>query len=68
MPPPSSRSSAASERTFRLLVPATSLTAADDYAIELGGVRLPLVEVDDNELAELRRMLGALQPAVAVRD
>lgn len=48
--------------------PATVKAALRLLGFELGGVRLPLVEVDDNELAELRRMLGALQPAVAVRD
>jgi 4-hydroxy-tetrahydrodipicolinate synthase len=48
--------------------PATVKAALRLLGIELGGVRLPLVEVDDNELAELRRMLGALQPAVGVRD
>jgi 4-hydroxy-tetrahydrodipicolinate synthase len=49
--------------------PATVKAAMRLLGFELGGVRLPLVEVDDNELAELRRMLGALRPAVAaVRD
>ena len=49
--------------------PATVKAAMRLLGFELGGVRLPLVEVDDNELAELRRMLGSLRPAVAaVRD
>ena len=41
---------------------------ARELGFELGGVRLPLVEVDEAELAELRRMLDALRPAVAARD
>jgi 4-hydroxy-tetrahydrodipicolinate synthase len=46
--------------------PATIKAALGELGFELGGVRLPLVEVDDAELAELRRMLDALRPAVTV--
>jgi len=45
--------------------PATVKAALGELGFELGGVRLPLVEVDETELAELRRMLDALRPAVA---
>lgn len=48
--------------------PATVKAALGELGFELGGVRLPLVEVDESELAELRRMLDALRPAVAARD
>jgi 4-hydroxy-tetrahydrodipicolinate synthase len=48
--------------------PATIKAALGELGFELGGVRLPLVEVDEAELAELRRMLDALRPAVAARD
>ena len=48
--------------------PATVKAALGELGFELGGVRLPLVEVDAAELAELRRMLDALRPAVAARD
>lgn len=48
--------------------PATVKAALGMLGFELGGVRLPLVEVDETEAAELRRMLGALRPAVAARD
>jgi 4-hydroxy-tetrahydrodipicolinate synthase len=48
--------------------PATVKAALAELGFELGGVRLPLVEVDDAERAELRRMLDALRPAVAARD
>ena len=45
--------------------PATVKAALHELGFELGGVRLPLVEVDEAELAELRRMLDALRPAMA---
>jgi 4-hydroxy-tetrahydrodipicolinate synthase len=49
--------------------PATVKAALHELGFELGGVRLPLVEVDEAELAELRRMLDALRPAMtAARD
>jgi 4-hydroxy-tetrahydrodipicolinate synthase len=48
--------------------PATVKAALGELGFDLGGVRLPLVEVDEAELAELRRMLDALRPAVAARD
>ncbi len=48
--------------------PATVKAALAELGFELGGVRLPLVEVDEAERAELRRMLDALRPAVAARD
>jgi 4-hydroxy-tetrahydrodipicolinate synthase len=48
--------------------PATVKAALAELGFELGGVRLPLVEVDEAERADLRRMLDALRPAVAARD
>ena len=45
--------------------PATVKAAMGELGFDLGGVRLPLVEVDETEMAELRRMLEALRPAVA---
>ena len=49
--------------------PATVKAALGELGFDLGGVRLPLVEVDEAELTELRRMLAELQPAVgAARD
>jgi 4-hydroxy-tetrahydrodipicolinate synthase len=48
--------------------PATVKAALGELGFELGGVRLPLVEVDEAERADLRRMLDALRPAVAARD
>ncbi len=49
--------------------PATVKAALGELGFDLGGVRLPLVEVDAAELTELRRMLAQLQPAVgAARD
>ena len=40
--------------------PATVKAALGELGFDLGGVRLPLVEVDAAELEELRRMLAAL--------
>ena len=48
--------------------PATVKAVLGMLGFELGGVRLPLVEVDEGEAAELRRMLDALRPMVAARD
>jgi 4-hydroxy-tetrahydrodipicolinate synthase len=45
--------------------PATVKAALRLLGFELGGVRLPLVELDDSELAEVRRMVEALRPPVA---
>jgi 4-hydroxy-tetrahydrodipicolinate synthase len=45
--------------------PATVKAALGLIGFDLGGVRLPLVELDDAELAEVRRMVTALRPAVA---
>jgi len=45
--------------------PATVKAALRLLGLELGGVRLPLVEVDEQELAEVRRMVEALRPPVA---
>jgi dihydrodipicolinate synthase/N-acetylneuraminate lyase len=39
--------------------------ALGELGFDLGGVRLPLVELDETEMAELRRMLDALRPAMA---
>jgi 4-hydroxy-tetrahydrodipicolinate synthase len=45
--------------------PATVKAALAMLGIDLGGVRLPLVEVDAAERAEVRRMLEALRPVPA---
>jgi 4-hydroxy-tetrahydrodipicolinate synthase len=45
--------------------PATVKAALGELGFDLGGVRLPLVEVDETEMSELRRMLDALRPAMA---
>jgi 4-hydroxy-tetrahydrodipicolinate synthase len=45
--------------------PATVKAALELLGIEAGGVRLPLVEVDDFELAEVRRMVASLRPVPA---
>ena len=45
--------------------PATVKAAMRLLGLELGGVRLPLVELDEAELADVRRMVEALRPRVA---
>jgi 4-hydroxy-tetrahydrodipicolinate synthase len=45
--------------------PATVKAALEMLGFEAGGVRLPLVEVDDSELAEVRRMVESLRPVRA---
>lgn len=45
--------------------PATVKAALRLLGIETGGVRLPIVELDDSELADVRRMVEALRPRVA---
>jgi 4-hydroxy-tetrahydrodipicolinate synthase len=45
--------------------PATVKAALEMLGIEAGGVRLPLVEVDDSERAEVRRMVESLRPVPA---
>jgi 4-hydroxy-tetrahydrodipicolinate synthase len=45
--------------------PATVKAALAMLGFEAGGVRLPLVEVDDSELAEVRRMVESLRPVPA---
>jgi 4-hydroxy-tetrahydrodipicolinate synthase len=45
--------------------PATVKAALELIGLEAGGVRLPLVEVDESELAELRRMVDSLRPVPA---
>jgi 4-hydroxy-tetrahydrodipicolinate synthase len=45
--------------------PATIKAALELLGIEAGGVRLPLVEVDDSERAEVRRMVESLRPVPA---
>jgi 4-hydroxy-tetrahydrodipicolinate synthase len=45
--------------------PATVKAALELIGIEAGGVRLPLVEVDDSELVEVRRMVESLRPVPA---
>jgi 4-hydroxy-tetrahydrodipicolinate synthase len=45
--------------------PATVKAALEMLGFEAGGVRLPLVEVDDSELAEVRRMVESLRPVPA---
>jgi 4-hydroxy-tetrahydrodipicolinate synthase len=45
--------------------PATVKAALGLLGLEAGGVRLPLVPVDDSELAEVRRMVKSLRPVPA---
>ena len=45
--------------------PATVKAALNLLGFEAGGVRLPLVEVDDSELAEVRRMVESVRPVAA---
>jgi 4-hydroxy-tetrahydrodipicolinate synthase len=45
--------------------PATVKAALGLLGFETGGVRLPLVEVDESELAEVRRMVESLRPVPA---
>jgi 4-hydroxy-tetrahydrodipicolinate synthase len=45
--------------------PATVKAALRELGIEAGGVRLPIVELDQAELADVRRMVEALRPQVA---
>jgi 4-hydroxy-tetrahydrodipicolinate synthase len=45
--------------------PATVKAALELIGLEAGGVRLPLVGVDDSELAEVRRMVDTLRPVPA---
>jgi len=45
--------------------PATVKAALEMLGLEAGGVRLPLVEVDDSERAEVRRMVESLRPVPA---
>lgn len=45
--------------------PATVKAALELLGLEAGGVRLPLVPVDDSELAEVRRMVKSLRPVPA---
>jgi 4-hydroxy-tetrahydrodipicolinate synthase len=45
--------------------PATVKAALEMLGIEAGGVRLPLVELDDSERAEVRRMVESLRPVPA---
>ena len=45
--------------------PATVKAALSLLGFDLGGVRLPLVEVDESELAQVRRMVESLRPVPA---
>ena len=45
--------------------PATVKAALGLLGFEAGGVRLPLVEVDESELAQVRRMVESLRPVPA---
>lgn len=45
--------------------PATVKAALGLLGFETGGVRLPLVEVDESELAQVRRMVESLRPVPA---
>jgi 4-hydroxy-tetrahydrodipicolinate synthase len=53
-------------RTLFIAPPPTTVKAALELlGFDPGGVRLPLVEVDDSELAEVRRMVESLRPVPA---
>jgi 4-hydroxy-tetrahydrodipicolinate synthase len=57
------------EEVYRTLfitpAPATVKAALNLLGFETGGVRLPLVEVDESELAQVRRMVESLRPVPA---
>lgn len=57
------------EEVYRTLfiapAPATVKAALGLLGFDTGGVRLPLVEVDESELAEVRRMVESLRPVPA---
>jgi 4-hydroxy-tetrahydrodipicolinate synthase len=57
------------EEVYRTLfiapAPATVKAALGLLGFETGGVRLPLVEVDESELAQVRRMVESLRPVPA---
>ena len=57
------------EEVYRTLFiappPATVKAALGLLGFETGGVRLPLVEVDESELAQVRRMVESLRPVPA---
>jgi 4-hydroxy-tetrahydrodipicolinate synthase len=57
------------EEVYRTLfitpAPATVKAALKLLGFETGGVRLPLVEVDESELAQVRRMVESLRPVAA---
>ena len=53
-------------RTIFIAPPPSTLKAALRLlGIETGGVRLPIVELDEAELTDVRRMVEALRPRVA---
>jgi len=45
--------------------PATVKAALEMLGFEPGGVRLPLVEVDDSERAEVQRLVESVRPVRA---
>jgi 4-hydroxy-tetrahydrodipicolinate synthase len=57
------------EEVYRTLfiapAPATVKAALGLLGFETGGVRLPLVELDESELAQVRRMVESLRPVAA---
>jgi 4-hydroxy-tetrahydrodipicolinate synthase len=53
-------------RTLFIAPPPTTVKAALELlGFDPGGVRLPLVEVDESELAEVRRMVESVRPVPA---